>query len=88
MVVQAFFLGNVLPMMGVVGTLYQDSAVRVCNAYRLDDQQDLGRAMVLIAITTAALWLFRFAKRCTGNDATYPRDQAVVQVALREPGDT
>ena len=87
-VVQAFFLGNVLPMMGVVGTLYQDSAVRVCNAYRLDDQQDLGRAMVLIAITTAALWLFRFAKRRTGNDATYPRDQAVVQVALREPGDT
>jgi len=69
-VVQAFFLGNMLPMTVVVGTLYQDSAARVCNAYRLDDQQALGVAMVLITIVTAALWLLHVATRRTGNDAT------------------
>jgi len=47
----------VLPMTVVVGTLYRDSPTRVCNAYRLDDQQSLGLALVLIAIATAALWL-------------------------------
>ena len=84
-VVQAFFLGNVLPMSAVVGTLYQDSAARVCNAYRLDDQQVLGIGLVLIAIVTAALWLLHAAMRRTGNDATYPGDQDVVQAALRQP---
>lgn len=60
-IVQAFFLGNVLWMTAVVGVLYQDSAVRVCNAYRLDDQQGLGLALVLIAITTGAIWLLHTA---------------------------
>ena len=64
-VVQAFFLGNMLPMSVVVGTLYQDSAARVCNAYRLADQQTLGLALVLIAIATAALWLLQVARRRT-----------------------
>jgi len=85
LVVQAFFLGNMLPMTIVVGTLYQDSGARVCNAYRLDDQQALGLALVLIAIVTAALWLLHAAMRRTGNDATYPRDQDVLQAALRQP---
>ena len=57
--VQAFFLGNLLPMMVVVGTLYQDSATRVCNAYRLDDQQDLGLALVWVAVGVLTLWLLR-----------------------------
>jgi len=84
-VVQAFFLGNMLPMTTVVGTLYQDSVARVCNAYRLDDQQALGLALVLIAIATAALWLLHVATRRTGNDAPYPCDQDVVRAALRQP---
>lgn len=58
-VVQVFFLGNLLPMMAVVGTLYQDAVTRVCNAYRLDDQQDLGLALVWIAAGVLALWLWR-----------------------------
>jgi len=85
MVVQAFFLGNMLPMTIVVGTLYQDSAARVCNAYRLDDQQALGLALIVIAIVAAALWLLHVATRRTGNSATYPRDQDVVHAALRQP---
>lgn len=58
-VVQVFFLGNLLPMMAVVGSLYQDAVTRVCNAYRLDDQQDLGLALVWIAAGVLALWLWR-----------------------------
>jgi hypothetical protein len=60
--VQLFFLGNVLPMMVVVGTLFQDSATRVCNAYRLDDQQTLGLALVWIAVGIATLCLL-----CSGS---------------------
>ena len=58
-VVQAFFLGNVLPMMAVVGTLYQDASIRVCNAYRLDDQQTLGAALCWLAAGVGALWLLQ-----------------------------
>lgn len=62
-VVQAFFLGNVLAMTAVVGILYQDAAVRVCNAYRLDDQQNLGVALVWIAIGIAVIWSLQTAWR-------------------------
>jgi hypothetical protein len=62
-VVQAFFLGNVLPMTVVIGTLYQDSDVRVCNAYRLADQQDLGMGLVWVAVGTVTLWLLNAAWR-------------------------
>ena len=58
-VVQAFFLGNVLPMLAVVGTLYQDSPTRLCNAYLLDDQQTLGTALPFAAAAVFALWLLQ-----------------------------
>ena len=55
--VQGFFLGNVLPMTAVVGQLYIDSPVRVCNAYLLDDQARLGQWLVGVAIAVALGWL-------------------------------
>lgn len=58
-VVQAFFLGNVLPMTVVVGTLYQDSPTRVCNAYLLDDQRLLGVGLVWAALAVVAAWMLR-----------------------------
>lgn len=51
--VQAFFLGNLLPMMAAVGQLYQDAPVRLCNAYLLDDQVRLGQGLVVLAIAAA-----------------------------------
>lgn len=72
-VIQAFFLGNVLWMTAVVGLLYQDAVVRVCNAYRLDDQQNLGLALVLIAIGTGVFWSVRTAwSRAHVQSATPP----------------
>ena len=54
---QGFFLGQVLPMMAVAGTLYEISPTRVCNAYLLDDQVLLGQLLVWIAAGTALAWL-------------------------------
>lgn len=56
LLVQGFFLGNVLPMMAVVGNLYETSPVRVCNAYLLDDQARLGQVLVWITAAIAAAW--------------------------------
>lgn len=57
LVVQGFFLGNVLPMTAVVGQLYVDTPTRVCNAYLLDDQALLGRWLVWLAMAIAVVWL-------------------------------
>lgn len=59
--VQGFFLGQVLPMMAVVGTLYESSPVRVCNAYLLDDQALLGQLLVWLAAAVALLWFAALA---------------------------
>lgn len=57
LVVQGFFLGNVLPMTAVVGTLYQDAPVRLCNGYRLDEQVLVGTLLVALAVGVAIAWL-------------------------------
>ena len=62
MLMQGFFLGNVLPMSFVVGQLYVDSPVRVCNAYLLDDQVRLGQALSWSAAIVAVLWLAQAAR--------------------------
>ncbi len=58
-VVQAFFLGNVLPMMTVAGTLFLDAPTRLCNAYLLDDQQTLGAALIAVSVAVLAAWLLQ-----------------------------
>ena len=77
-VVQAFFLGNVLPMLAVVGTLYQDSTVRLCNAYLLDDQQTLGQALVWAAAGILALWLVHLAVTFRGHGSAGRARRAAV----------
>ena len=63
LVVQTFFLGNVLPMMIIVGMLYLDSPVRLCNAYGLDDQRQLGLWLIWLAIAAALAWCLQVARR-------------------------
>lgn len=85
LVVQGFFLGNVLPMTIVVGTLYQDSPLRLCNAYRLDDQQQLGLALVWSATAVAVVWLVRTMWRLS-LPATPSREPASGAADSRPPG--
>ena len=61
LVVQGFFLGNMLPMTAVVGQLYIDSPLRLCNAYLLDDQARLGQWLVGAAALVAVGWLAQVA---------------------------
>ena len=68
-IVQAFFLGGLLPMAIVVGTIYQSAPVRLCNAYRLDDQQNLGWTLVWISAAVAVIWLFRTTRRLIAAEA-------------------
>jgi hypothetical protein len=65
-VLQAFFLGNMLPMLAVVGTLYEDSPTRLCSAYLLDDQQRLGAALVWAAAGILVAWLLHLGVRQRG----------------------
>lgn len=67
--VQGFFLGQVLPMSVVVGTLYESSPVRVCNAYLLGDQVLLGRLLVWIAAGVALAWLAGLFRSLMQSDA-------------------
>jgi hypothetical protein len=72
LLVQGFFLGNVLPMMVVAGHLFQDTPVRLCNAYLLDDQVRLGQWLVGLAACAAAAWfaqVFRAMMRRDGAPA-------------------
>ena len=54
LLVQGFFLGNLLPMTAAAGQWFQDAPVRLCNAYLLDDQVRLGQGLVLLSIVVAA----------------------------------
>lgn len=63
LLMQGFFLGNMLPMTAVVGQLYIDSPLRLCNAYLLDDQARLGTWLVTAAALLALGWLALVARR-------------------------
>lgn len=69
LLVQGFFLGNVLPMTAVAGQLYQDSPLRLCNAYLLDDQVRLGEALVLLAIAVGIGWIANLFRALVHREA-------------------
>lgn len=60
LIVRGFFLGNVLPMMMVVGWLYIEAPVRICNAYLTDDQLRAGSGLLALAMAGCAVWLLAF----------------------------
>lgn len=78
-IVQAFFLGNLLPMMVVVGQLYIDSPLRLCNAYLLDDQERLGQWLIALAALLALCWLARVLWQLV------QREQAAEKSAEKQP---
>ena len=62
LLVQGFFLGNVLPMTVVVGYLFESSPVRLCNAYLLGDQERLGQGLVWSAAAVGLAWFARVVR--------------------------
>lgn len=60
MIVRGFFLGNVLPMMMVVGWLYVEAPVRLCNSYLGSDQLRTGSGLLALAIAGSVVWLYAF----------------------------
>lgn len=69
LLVQGFFLGNVLPMTAVVGYLFESSPVRVCNAYLLDDQVWLGQGLVWITAATGLVWFASLVRTLMQKEA-------------------
>lgn len=63
LVVRGLFLGKLLPMTAVAGILYQEASARLCNSYRLDEQEFVGQLLVGLAGAAAAAWLGRLAWR-------------------------
>lgn len=89
-VVQGFFLGNVLPMTAAAGQLYQDSPLRLCNAYLLDDQVRLGQLLAGIAVAAGIgwfAWLVRALMRreAAGLPQAESADPGVAPAAARRP---
>lgn len=81
LLVQAFFLGNMLPMTAVAGQLYADSPVRVCNAYLLDDQARLGEWLIALACAAAVLWLAQVARTVVLREERAGRQDAIEKIA-------
>ena len=75
--VQGFFLGQVLPMMVVVGSLYESSPTRVCNAYLLGDQVLLGQWLAWLAAAMALVWGAALVQLLVQKSAA-PADEAPV----------
>ncbi|MFA6973068.1 MAG: hypothetical protein WC208_16945 [Gallionella sp.] len=59
-IVRGFFLGNVLPMMMVVGWLYVEAPVRLCNSYLSNDQLRTGSGLLALSIAGILVWLYAF----------------------------
>ncbi|MDN5844185.1 MAG: hypothetical protein L0H54_12160 [Alcaligenaceae bacterium] len=69
-VIKLFFLGNFCWMSAIVGMVYLDQPIRLCNAYLQGDQEWAGRGLIALAIILPSTWLlaevrpiWRFLKR-------------------------
>jgi hypothetical protein len=56
-VIKLFFLGNFCWMSAIVGMVYLDQPIRLCNAYLQDDQIWAGRGLIALAIVLPSCWL-------------------------------
>lgn len=57
LVFRLFFFGNFSWMMAIVGLLYYDNPVRLCNFYLQSDQEIAGIGLVIMACVLPLLWL-------------------------------
>ncbi|MGO3131079.1 MAG: hypothetical protein ACTIJQ_04795 [Alcaligenes sp.] len=62
LVFRLFFFGNFSWMMAIVGLLYYDNPVRLCNFYLQSDQEIAGIGLVIMACVLPLLWLLSEGK--------------------------
>ncbi len=68
-ILRGFLLSNALSMLGVLAWLYMAAPIRVCNSYLVEDQQRLGLAFLLVALSLAAIWGGRLFFKPDGGSA-------------------
>lgn len=68
---QFFFLGGIVMMMAIVGMLYVDTPLRLCNAYLQDDQIRLGQWLTGSAAAIGVAWLLRVGWILMQHEAAY-----------------
>ncbi len=56
-VIKVFFLGNFCWMSAIVGIVYLDQPMRLCNAYLQSDQDWAGRGLIALSIILPLSWL-------------------------------
>lgn len=56
---RALLWAHLIPMLVVMGWIYDEAPVRLCNAYLLDQQALLARTFLGLAALTAAVWTLR-----------------------------
>jgi len=54
---RGLFLGNLLPMLAVVGWLYLAAPVRLCNAYLPGQQEATGQLLIVAGVAGMFAWL-------------------------------
>ncbi len=76
LVVQTFFLLNLVWMMLTVGLLYQEAPQQLCSVYLGEEQAAAGMGMILLAVTLLALWLWQALRRLVLMDRLRLDDQS------------
>ncbi|HEX7387394.1 MAG TPA: hypothetical protein VF285_09000 [Castellaniella sp.] len=61
-VIKVFFLGNFCWMSAIIGNVYLNQPVRLCNAYLQDDQSWAGSGLIALAIVLPLCWLLAEVK--------------------------
>ncbi len=62
-VIQIFFLGNFCWMAAIVGMLYRDNTVRLCNFYLLNDQEIAGNGLIALSLLLPVIWFWVWRRR-------------------------
>jgi cytosine/uracil/thiamine/allantoin permease len=55
-IARGFVVANLISMLGVVGWLYSEAPVRLCNYYLVDQQVSAGRALIAVAVAMTGAW--------------------------------
>lgn len=70
-ITKAFFIVNLLSMLMVLGWLYIEAPVRLCNYYLINEQQIVGQALLYIAMFILLWWTLKVFVGNTRHKSSY-----------------